>query len=944
MKEVVRRMECGIGKRASFIFTAFLGLQLIFTTAVGAQDETPPPPPAPPSATETPATAATAPAPEATAPAPEKAPPAGEKVHRMKPIIVTGSNIPTLEEQPVAPVLRIDREEIDRSGASTVAEVLHRIPQNAGNQSFGENQAGSFSPATAAISLRGFGPQSTLVLINGRRLPPTPFGDNFNGVQANFVDLNTIPLAAVERVEIEKDSGSAIYGSDAIGGVVNIILKQDYNGMEVQGSYGEAARSDIGEQTYSLLGGLTSGKSTLMIELDYFRRNSSFLRDRPISKSFAFFSSNGGQATFINPTNTAQKLYVPRTGAPNGFSDLSTNATTGNGPDANQFNTNIRTVDYPGTERYGGLSVFTYDITDNLQFFVDGWYRRSQTHYAINPTPIVGDQDGWTVGPNNPYNPFPGFATIVKWRLFQTGPRINDIDAESVYLLPGLRLKIGESWNVESAYSYSFDKRIDNGRNYLDTDALQSALNDTNPATALNPLAAPGQQNQATIDSLKVRTTRQGRFDFWQYDIKANGNVIDLPAGPVALALGAETRNEKLSDIPDTLSNDGSIVSQGGNHASFGQRDSDALYAELFLPVVSPQNEVPAIHSLQLQLAGRFEYYSDFGTTWKPKAGLKWQPTTDLAFRFSYSRGFRAPTLSELFLSPSVGFVQGVPDLARCMPQNTDPAAFDPSNDICKGKNIQYKAITGGNPNLNPENSESFYYETSYQPPIVKGLTVTLGYTHIKVTDVITAPNPAFIVANPKLFPGAVVRDANQKAFPGDPGPILSINSTLQNVNEEVEDAIDLDANYVKDTESIGSFTANLLANWTPNFQLAGATGGFTQQAGEGSFGPTVKGNFSLFWRGPKGSWAEKLGFGPTLNYWSAYHEVLFPPRTVRDWWTVDLQATYDLPWETSLTLGILNVADRNAPRSLGQNGEGYDNTVHDNRGRFVYFRVNKKL
>lgn len=961
MKEVVRRIECRISKSVCGVFTALLGLQLIFSAAILADQEVTPPPPA--------AEPAPAPAPEVvTPPAPtpppapvEEAPaaPAAEKVHRMRPIIVTGSNIPTLEEQPVAPVLRIDREQIDRTGASSVSDVLHRIPSNTGNQSFSESgSAGSFTPGTAAISLRGFGPQSTLVLINGRRLPSTPFGDNFNGVQANFVDVNTIPLAAVERIDVERDSGSAIYGSDAIGGVINIILKQDYNGMEASAYYGEAARSDIGEQAYSLLGGVSSGKSSLMVLLDYFKRNSSYLRDRPISKVFGFNSSNGGAATFVNPNfdpalgsmpGNRPRLFVPPTGAPGGASDLVETRSFGPGPVFNRLNTNIRTVDTPGTERYGAYESFTYDITDNLQFFIDGWYRRIQTHFSINPTPIIGTDDGYTVGPDNPYNPFGntffpgnGVATTIKWRIFQVGPRINDIDTESVYVLPGLRLKIGESWNIETAYAYTFNKTIDNGQNYLDAVALQAALDDSDPATALNPLIAGASgQNPATIRGLRVRTTRQGKYNFWQYDVKANGNLFELPAGPLVLALGGETREEKLSDIPDPLSERGQIVSQGGNLTSFGARDSDALYAELFVPLVSPQNEIAGIHSLQLQLAGRFEYYSDFGTTWKPKAGLKWQPTKDFAFRFSYSQGFRAPTLSELFLAPSVGFQQGIPDPVRC---NAPGSTFDPSDDVCTGRNLQYRVVTGGNPNLDPENSESFYYEMSYQPSFIKGLQLTIGYSHIVVEGVITAPNAAQIVANESLYPpGSVVRDPSLGQFPGDPGPVVAINSTLVNLAKEVEDAFDLTVDYSLDTESAGTFNANVQATYTPNFQLHSTTGTAFQESGEGSF-PEYKLNASIFWNGPKGSWAERFGFGPTLNYRPAYHEVLASSRTVKDYWTVDLQATCSLPWETDLTVGILNVADRNAKRSLGQNGEGYDPSVDNNRGRFVYARVTKKF
>ncbi len=912
-------------------------------------------PPAEPVAPETPAPTAPPPAagtseivtpetPAPTAPAPTAEAP--EKVTRMKPILVTGSNIPSLEEQPVAPVLRIDKEMIDRSGARTVAEVLQRIPQNNGNQSFSEKgSAGSFTPGTASVALRGFGPQQTLVLLNGRRVASSPFGDNFGGVQASFVDLNTIPVAAVESVEILKAGGSAIYGSDAIAGVVNIILRSDYNGMEISTEYGQAARSDIGEQTHSLVAGLISGKAQMMIFLDYFHRNSSFLRDRPISKKFAFNSSNGGQATFIDPRpgspTEGERLYVPPGGAPGGVG-ISTNATFGTGPSANIFNTNIRLVDSPETQRYGGYTTFTYDITDNLQFFVEAAYRNIQTTFQINPTPIDGGSDGWAIGPDNPYNPFPGFSTIVKWRLFEAGPRINIINTDMAHVLPGLRLKIGESWNIETAYNYYTLRSTDDGQNFLSSNALANALSDTNPATALNPLSAPNQQNQATINSLKVRTTRQGVYDYWEYDIRASGNTIDLPAGPVAIAIGGSTRHESLSDTPDSLSDTFQIVSSGGNPKSSGSRDSDAIYWEGYLPIVSPQRNMPGVYSLQLQGAGRFEYYSDFGTTVKPAAGIKWQPAKELALRFSYSQGFRAPSLSELFIGQSAGFEQGIPDTARCMP--AAPNGFPDTDDVCTGRNIQYKVLTGGNPELDAENSDSYYVEGVYQPPFMKGLTVTVGGGYIKIKDVISAPSAAFVVANPSLFPpGSVVRDAGNPAFAGDPGAITLINSQNVNINEQETYFVDFEAEYVHDTESIGTFTEHLLATYVPTFTQSSPEAGSVQLAGEGSF-PKVRGSFGIYWQGPKETWAEKFGFGPVLNYWSSYNEVLYPPRRVKDWWTVDLQANYEAPWQTTITLGCQNVADRSAPRSLGQNGEGYDAAVHDNTGRFIYASVTKKF
>lgn len=857
------------------------------------------------------------------------------EVKKLKPTIVTGSNIPTLDEVPIAPVSKIDREDIERSGAGTITEVLRRIPQSNSNGSFQETQSSSFTPGSAAIALRGLGAERTLILLNGRRITPYPFAQNFDGLQASFVDVNGIPIAAIDHIEILQDSGSAIYGSDAIAGVVNIILKRDYNGAEITSEFGDTTHKDLFTQSHSLLGGITSGKMSMMLAIDYYERNSQFLRDRPVSK-YGFYSSASPLGTVFDPDPLSPDYGVPFYIPPTSDGTLTPGDLSPSPFNESYFNTNPNIVDWPEVTRYGAYVTFNYDITEKVRFFVDGWYRNNKTHLEVNPTPIFGDLDGFSIGPDNPYNPYPGFATPFRWRPLQAGRRINDIETDFVRLLPGVDIKINDDWNLQSAFLYNPVKTLDIGYNRLNAAAFQAALNDTNPATALNPTGGLGyQNNQATIDAMKVRTFRKATYDFWSYDIKVDGKLFDLPGGPVGIAFGGETRDEKMTDVPDSFSEAGLIVSEGGNDTSKGDRDSDALYAEVTIPFFSKENALPGLRSLQVQAAGRFEYYSDFGTTEKPKVGLKWQPVDSVALRGSYSEGFRAPTLPELFTAQSVGFADNLVDTARC--------AVDPSLPDCTAGLVQYKTIQGGNPNLDPENSESWFVGGSFQPPFIKGLTLNADYSHIDVTDVIANQSAQYIINNPGQFPGAVIRGVPQ--FPGDPGPIISIDQIPYNINKQTVDSVDMGINYLLDTDGAGLFEFDVKGTYYASFKRATPESGSFQYAGEDSF-PKVKGNASVFWT------FKRFSCGPTVNYTSGYHEYRgFIDPTLGDgtfahdvgsWWTVDLQASYEFPYDTTVTLGCLNVADMDAPYSYLS--EGYDNTVHDNRGRFVYARFNKKF
>ena len=892
-------------------------------------DQVTPPVQAPPA--ETPPAPPTPPTPAAPAVPATSAPPPKRAV-KMQPVIVTGSHIPTAIDQPVSPVLTLTKQQIDESGATTISDVIRKLPQNSSG-SFAENNAASFAPGASGVSLRGLGQQSTLVLINGRRVAPYAFGQNVNGVNAGFVDLNSIPLEAVDRIEVLKDSGSAIYGSDAIAGVVNIILKKDYQGLELTAQYGDTTHRDSGEQTYSMVTGMVNDKANAMFFMDYYDRNAQYLRDRENSANadhtpqggIDFRSSASPQGLVFDPFS-GNELFVPPTGAP------TTNALSATDFPGNHYNFNKDIVDYPQTTRYGGYTVINYNITDRLTAFVEAGYRKILTELQSAATPVFGDTDGYTIGPNNPFNPYAGITNApiaFRWRANQAGPRIDDIDTDVIRAVPGLKLEIGEDWYAETAFLFSSSKSIDNGKNYLSSTALQAALNDPNPATALNVLGGPDYvNNPATIDALKVRTTREAETQLMQYDIKANGRLWDLPAGPIGVAFGGETRTESISDIPDTLSSQFQIVSEGGVQPSHGSRDSDALYGELGIPLFTRQNAQTALEQLEVQLAGRFEYYSDFGTTAKPKIGIKWQPAKPITFKASYSQGFRAPSLDELFVE-NIGFQDGIIDTAR----------FNGTHSAADEGGTQYKIISGGNANLKPENSDSYYGGLIFEPPAIKGLSLTLDYIHIDVKNVIQAEDLQKILDLPLAQQSAFVTrnpPSAQDIALGVPGTIVSIDQRFINLTSRQVDSVDFGVDYEVDTD-VGGFTYDFngtyLASWREKISPDSPT---TQNAGVFDF-PKIKFNTSVFWAPTK-----KFSFGPTMNYTGSYGDSFIGKR-ITEFVTFDLQATYQAPYESTITVGVNNILDDNPPLS-SQNSEGYDTAIADNRGRFIYGRITKKL
>ena len=866
------------------------------------------------------------------------------------PVVITGSNIPTIELEGPSPVVTIDQEKINRSGAETVGELLRRLPQNNAG-SFDEKFQNSFAPGSSGVSLRGMGMGYTLVLIDGRRLGKNSAAQNMT---TSFNDLNSIPLAVVDRVEILLDGASAIYGSDAIAGVVNIITRDNFDGLEIKAHYSNTTNDDMGTQAYSITGGTVGERGNAWVSVDYMRRNSIQMDDRDYSSTADQRAAGGlDLRSFAAYPGSIKILPDSENGYPSGFFKIpQKNLGTPNdmeiiaAPGENRFNFNPWKTLYPEIERYGAAGKVNYSLTDYASAFVHTTYRNMRTQETMAPTPAFGDLDADTWGTlpaSNAFNPFDEDVTF-RHRLIEVGPRFRDIDKDVFRILPGLKFNFGDTWYAETALLYYKDDQINFGRNHVSTDAFKEALASDNPATAYNIFGSRlGTNSPDVLDSIRANTLRYSQSELQLFDVKAGGDLTELPGGALALAVGAETAKEEVSDLADSLSMANKIVASGGTSNS-GRRNREAAYAEFSIPVIGEENRISGIHSLGLQTAWRFEKYSDFGSADNPKVGIKYAPWERLLLRSTYQTAFAAPSLQYLYMGQSESYETLI-----------DPARGDGG--------MQYKVKSGGNPDLNPEESDSISVGAVLDIPMPENMEMsfTVNWSQIKLEDQVTSLGGQFMLSNEDLFKDRIVRNPQtyadktgynpgsdglfgteenpewgQDDIPngGIPGSIEYIKDSFLNLAEIKMEALDFSIKYRIKT-SIGNFSTSLdLAHMYQYDFQSRPTNPFNEQAGAYNF-PEWRGNSSIWWS------YDKYSFAATLHYVDSFDQRWSAVSEVDSHTTLDLQATYFVTDNAKLTLGSRNITNEDPPWSDSEyHGYSDSSAGHDPFGAIIYGNI----
>jgi len=829
-----------------------------------------------------------------------------EKLEELEEFIITGSRISRSDFETSNPVITFDRNDIERTGFQTVSDILRNLPYQSGF-SFDEKFTNSFAPGASGVSLRGLGQDATLVLINGRRVANHGFALDTTDT---FVDLNSIPLGAIERIEVLKTGASAIYGSDAIAGVINLITRKDYEGSNAGVTYSNTSRGDMSEFSANASLGIAGNRGNLLITTDYYRRYNLKATDRFFSKSAdqSFrkdgmdFRSFWGFPGWIFLNGQFLDLPPPESFATPGHPTEEELLALEPGIPLFDFAPFIDLL--PSTERYGIASFGEYEITDALTVFSTLSYNKVETLINLAPTPDSAFLDGRFVAADNPFNPLDEPFTFGS-RFVGHGGRKRDLDTDVVRALIGLKGTLRGEWEWESAFLWNRSNTTNTGRNFHSDPAVREALASTDPNTALNIFSLNLNLKDAlTVETLRTGDSRLKSFDF----VVKNNSFLELSAGSVGFAAGAEYRDESLEDMADPLTTSGQIIQSGGT-SSVGSRDLYSFYAELVLPVTE---------SIVVDAAIRHESYSDFGDTTNPRFGLRYHVNDWLMLRGVFDEGFRAPSLAELHLGETVSFLQ----------------VNDPQRPSDTGNFV--RTVSGGNPDLQPETSDTHYFGVVIEPTVIPGLSLALDFTRIKHNNIIGDLNENFILQNEASLPGFVVRAPFENSeFDREngntAGPILSVNNRFGNFGNRRTNFLDLESNYEAVTDA-GTFEFFVSATYMADFKQQFRPGEeFIQRAGTNRL-PRYRGNIGGTWdRGD-------FSVSTIIHYIHSFED---PARDtpVGSFYEINPQVTYRGLWNTKITLGVQNLLDRHPPWTADVY-EGFNLSIHNPVMRRIYLSL----
>ncbi len=789
-------------------------------------------------------------------------------------IEVTGSRIPRVDTEGVAPLVLFDREDIERSGATTINEFFRDMVYNSAGI-VDEQFTQGFAPGASGIDLRGLGVNRTLVLLDGRRLSVYPFGQ---GGTQSFVDINSIPLAAIERIEVLKDGASAIYGADAVAGVVNFITRKEMDGFEGTSQLGMADEGDGKEGHFSAVTGKNWNKTSATLVVDYLNREAVMAKDRDLTSS-----ANGpiDDRSFLGNPGTGIPLS---TGLPQADANCPPDRVITNGPATfcgYDFAPHVTLI--PETERLGLVGNLEHRLTDGLRLFGSAMFSYSYSERDLAPTNNAPDL--FFVSDTNPTNPL-GEDMVVLYRMEELGPRRDEFETKAYNFVTGIDGYVG-LWDWEFALGYSrVETDIDGVNGYAAAADVQAAVDN-------GTLNLFGDSPAFDPDSVAYNTNREGMSKHYYADFEATGRILDLSSGPVLMAVGAEIRREEFSDKFDDLTESGAILGVGGVSAE-GDRDLQSAYAEF---------SVPAMENLEVQLAGRFDHYSDFGNTVNPKLGLRWQPLSNLLLRASVGTGFKAPALHELYSGDILSFESLVD-----------------SGNLVNG----VPTTTTGNPDLDPEESRSL--NLGFVWDITPKWDLGVDGWYLKNKNAVTN-DPQYILDNESEYPGLVQRDGS--------GNLISISSPFENIAAQKLWGIDLDTNVNWKIERIGNFRVGLVGTYLGAFKEEAVDGeGFENLAGEDGR-PKFRGKATLGWS--RATYSSSL----VINYIGKYKRPDVDDK-IGSWTTVDTQVNWSPQFLSggTVTFGVENVFDQDPPKDPYLEGWPFINrALHNARGRFGYLR-----
>ncbi|HVS53248.1 MAG TPA: TonB-dependent receptor [Opitutaceae bacterium] len=938
--------------------------------------------------------------------------------------VVTGSYIPSTEtavEAGASPIVRLDRKAIEETGYTSTAELLQTTNVANANSVPISNNATGFTPGASAISLRGLGPEATLVLINGRRVADYPVGA---GGSTAFVDLNSIPLAAIDSIEVLKDGASALYGADAVAGVINIRLRRGIDGRESFVSYGDTTEKDSAEITASVVTGKTTDKLSALFGVNYYHKGAILNRDRAYSAVPPFLSTNSSPANlevsrFAVATALNQSLFAPIPGVPsnaafffaNSGADVANNGLkpasgyTYNFDRLSTYNFNETAMSYPEVKRAGAFGSLDRKVfgTDNVRAYADFSYQdvkiENQLAAAatgdfdtpgqvtlvipartanpiltiINPlfgivqtvaagsrvpsgtVPGLGTQfvNGFVQrlaapGATNPFNPFnQDIADGSRARLAEFGNRIIQDETSATLFTAGLKGEnVAGRWNFDASISYSAirdhsDLRMPSATRFNEIVNAASPIFDSRNSAFIgtatpynpfgyyqNPIATNSSAviNYANVVAKSLSQSALAELNF----VLSTSELWRLPSGPVGLALGGDFRHEQLDQNPDALALAGDLVGEAAAAQTNAQRKIGGVFVETRLPIFRP---------LEARASVRYEkFFSSHREATVPKIALRYLPFgNQLTLRSSYSKGFREPSLYELYSSPI--------------------SAKFPIEDPRDGFVEAEQPITlQGNRHLAAEKTDYFNAGFVWSPTVrrLKGFSLGVDYWRVNRNGTVEADPQGTVNRAFGLVPGGLA--PGESIFLSPDGSISIVNAVYYNIGRTHVEGFDFSGGYQRPTDTLGRWELTTVWTLVTRFERAAVAGApLVSVLGQDSTGTGDDGY--LRWKGRVNlSWIYR-NFDVYLSgaYTDGFtdRDLSGNPYEVGSTFITSGQLAYSFrstrrAWlrDTKLTLGVRNLFDVDPPRALGDGGNstGYPGAIYNAEGRFLYLSVDRKF
>lgn len=918
------------------------------------------------------------------------APAFAQDVEEEDTIVVTGTRIRSPLSQN-EPILNIGQDEIARTGLSSTADILQRTPISGGGLNTRFNSSGNFGnppdgggvgAGAAEVDLRYLGGARTLVLVDGLRWVN---GASASGVPGS-VDLNTIPFGMIDRIEVLQQGASSIYGSDAIAGVVNIITRDEQDGLIASAQYG--GYYDYGDgatQEYNVSFGINSPSTHIIVGFGYVDQGDVLAADRDIAQfpqpgatsCLAGGCSSGtplGRFILTDP-NTLQDLDVTLASAfpPGGFPSYNPALANG-GPDFVGFSDsarfNFQPFNYVVTpsERTSAFGQLVQDLPNGMELRLRASYVERQSANQAAPLPLfVGPDAGngnlldtVVIGADNPYNPFgfelgAGTLVFVGRRLVEAGPRHYEQNVDTFNLTATLRgdaQLFGNPWDWDFNIVWSENNAEQTFTGNVNAQRAVQALGPlagcANPCVPLNIFGGAGSITPEMLNYIGFTQRDSSEQNLLDFSYNITGDLFSLPAGPLSAAFGIENRHTDGRFDPDPIVAAGFSSDIPAQPAS-GEIEVREAYAEFRIPLLS---DAPFADELTASVAARIFDYSTSGQDSTFQAGLNWRPIEDVLVRFNWGEGFRAPSIGELYGTAS-RFDQEVTDPCSnllAQPANVQTNCINdgvPANGSYTQLNPQLPVITSGNPALQPETSEGFNLGVVWQPSFWANtawsdrISFEVNYSNIELDGAIKAQDGQALLdrcaqTGDALACGTITRTPT--------GTVSAISNPLINIGGIETSAIDFTVNWTSPETSLGTFSVRSSTNFLLEYnELVPTSTGIisipregTERGSPDQAYPEVKSTLSVDW-----DWRQ-LGATATARYISDVDETgAANTLDAVTYW--DLQARWTpavLDERITLALGINNVTDEDPPGCFTCGLNNFDPTTYDAPGRFGYLRI----